>query len=181
MNGVVGWLLLAVVGSAFTGRAEDAGTGSSTNRLWLEITVGECEASLRDRLPETTSKRLSPEDLAQHNPTAPILTQRLLLPAPGRLTQELKCDEFTFHLDLDCHYSAGMSVATQKTNSVTGVVSSSYSAGRGVRRPSHWNCFGVKIGQPLHMGYVKAGHAVYLIVGRFQLADQPSVSTKEQR
>jgi hypothetical protein len=161
-------MLIAMVGVAFSGNA-----GSSTNRIVLEITVGECEASLRDRLPETTSKRLSPEDLAQHNPASPVLTQRLLLPPKGRLTQELRCDEFTIHLDLDCHFTADQ-------KKVTGGVSSSYAFGKALLRPSHWNCFAVEIGQPLYMGCVKGG-TVYLIVGRFRLAEDTSTTSKDKQ
>jgi hypothetical protein len=167
-------LLLAVVGSAFGVWAEDSGAGSTTNRLWLEITVGECERELQARLPETTSKRLSTEDLKQHNPTAPVLTQRLALPAKGRVTQELRCDEFTIHLDLDFQHIA-------KENAVHGGVSSSFAAGsNGLRRPAHWNCFAVAVGLPLYLGYVRAGHAAYLIVGRFQLAPPLPPTNKER-
>lgn len=40
-----------------TAPAGAAGTGSSTNRLSLEIVVGECEPALRERLPPTEENR----------------------------------------------------------------------------------------------------------------------------
>jgi len=168
-------VLLTVAGCAHLGATGGAtGTGSSTNRLALEITVGECAKALRDRLPKTTAGRLSPDDLQQHPPVAPLLTQRFILPAKGRLTQDLKADEFTIHLDLDYQYW------TEK-NAVNGGVSASSAAGNGLLRPVHWNCFSATMGEPLYLGYVKAGRATYLVVGRFRLATTTVAPTEEER
>ncbi len=146
---------------------------TAPDRLVLEITVGECEPVLRDRLPKTTSARLSRDDLQQHNPASPILTQRLVLPAKGRLSQELRCVEFTIHVDLEY-------LRIVEKNEVHGGVSSGYASGNGLRRQSHWNCFSVKSGEPLYMGYVEANRTVYLIIGRFQPIQPDSTEHKEQ-
>jgi hypothetical protein len=68
--------------------ADDAVGG--TNRLTLDVTVAECEPQLLDKLPETTAQRMSPESLAQHNPAAPLVSQRFVLPVQGRIKQHFE-------------------------------------------------------------------------------------------
>jgi hypothetical protein len=145
--------------------------GSSTNRLYLDITVGECSAMIEQALPDRVNKRLEPEVLAKHVPADALLTQRIRLPLSGHLSQTLACDEFKVTLDLSYHL--------WNRRTIAGGVSSSYSSGNGLPMQSHGNCFEARLDQPVYMGYVRTGATSYLVVGRFSLAAKTAPSQKD--
>jgi len=133
-------------------------------RLYLELTVGQCSKELEKKLPEKTHTRLSPEELAHHNPTNVLLSQRIQVPSRGRVSQSLQCDEFTIVLDLR--------YGIYRNEAIRGGISSSVGRDGELIRPSHWNCFSIALGKPLYMGHVKRLEGAYLIVGRFSIIDK---------
>lgn len=157
-------LVVLLIAQVVTGEEKPDPTPDKT-RLYLDMTVGQCGKELAEQLPDKTHTRIEPEELAHHNPTNVLISQRVQLPSRGRFTQNLECNEVTIVLDLR--------YGLHENEFINGGITSSVGRDGQLIRPSHWNCFRTRLGEPFYMGWLERYEGAYMIVGRFRLVDKP--------